>query len=186
MKRKEEMKIKSVKNVGHMPVYDLSIDNENYDEQNYILENGVVTHNTGIMYSADTVWVIGRRQKKDGTEIKGYDFVINVEKSRYVKEKSLIPISVMWDGGVQQYSGLLDVAMAGDFIFKPAKGWYQRMNPKTGEPIGDKFREKDTQDFDFWKDYLADSGFNEFVERMFQIGKEPLTNTELITEDEIS
>src|SRR5210317_1051082 len=73
----------------------------------------IVGGGTGIYYSADNIWILGRQQDKVGTEIKGYHFVINVEKSRYVKEKSKIPISVSWEGGVQRFSGLLDVALAG-------------------------------------------------------------------------
>lgn len=41
------MKIKSIKSVGRKPVYDLSVKDDNYDKQQYVLENGVVTHNTG-------------------------------------------------------------------------------------------------------------------------------------------
>ena len=55
----------------------------------------------------DNIWIVGRQQDKSGTEIKGYHFIINIEKSRYVKEKSKIPISVSWEGGIQSYSGLL-------------------------------------------------------------------------------
>jgi RecA/RadA recombinase len=80
----------------------------------------IVSGGTGIMYSADNVWILGRRQNKTGTEVTGYDFVINVEKSRYVREKSKIPVSVSWDGGVQRYSGLLDLGIAGGFIIKPS------------------------------------------------------------------
>ena len=47
----------------------------------------VVGGGTGIYYSADNIWILGRQQDKVGTEIKGYHFVINVEKSRYVKGK---------------------------------------------------------------------------------------------------
>ena len=46
----------------------------------------VVSGGTGIYYSADNIWIVGRQQDKQGTEIKGYHFVINVEKSRYVKK----------------------------------------------------------------------------------------------------
>ena len=67
----------------------------------------VVGGGTGIYYSADNIWILGRQQDKKGTEIQGYHFVINVEKSRYVKEKSKIPITVSWDGGVRSYSGCL-------------------------------------------------------------------------------
>ena len=41
------MKVKSVRNVGRKPVYDLSVNSDEYDDQHYVLENGVVTHNTG-------------------------------------------------------------------------------------------------------------------------------------------
>lgn len=41
------MKIKSVKAVGKKEVYDLSV----ADVEHYVLENGIVTHNTGVMYS---------------------------------------------------------------------------------------------------------------------------------------
>lgn len=41
------MKVKSIKPVGRKYVYDLSVNSDVYDEQQYVLENGVVTHNTG-------------------------------------------------------------------------------------------------------------------------------------------
>ena len=91
----------------------------------------IVGGGTGIYYSADNIWILGRRQNKTGTEVTGYDFIINVEKSRYVKEKSKIPISVSWDGGIERYSGLLDVALAGGFVIKPSNGWYQLVDKTT-------------------------------------------------------
>jgi len=38
------MKIKNIRSVGQLPVYDLSIATNEYDEQQYVLENGVVSH----------------------------------------------------------------------------------------------------------------------------------------------
>ena len=67
----------------------------------------IVGGGTGIYYSADNIWIIGRRQNKTGTEVTGYDFIINVEKSRFIKEKSKIPISVTWEGGIDEMSGLM-------------------------------------------------------------------------------
>ena len=60
----------------------------------------IVGGGTGIYYSADNIWIIGRQQEKQGTEVVGYNFVINIEKSRYVKEKSKIPIGVSWEGEI--------------------------------------------------------------------------------------
>ena len=124
----------------------------------------IVGGGTGIYYSADNIWILGRRQNKTGTEITGYDFIINVEKSRYVKEKSKIPVSVSWEGGIDKYSGLLDVAMAGGYVVKPSNGWYA----KAAEP-DHKYRASQLNG-DFWGDLLRDDSFQEYVEKMYKIG----------------
>ena len=144
----------------------------------------IVSGGTGIMYSADNVWIIGRRQQKVGTEIKGYDFIINVEKSRFVKEKSKIPISVTWEGGIEPYSGLLDVALAGAYVVKPSNGWYQKVDTSTGDVIGTKVREKDTLEPEFWQSIFNETDFKEFTRKAFQIGGElvDLSAMELIGE----
>src|SRR6056300_1279572 len=95
--------------------------NHTYQEMG-LFPKAIVSGGTGIYYSANTIFIIGRRQNKKGTEVTGYDFVINVEKSRYVREKSKIPISVSWEGGVMEYSGLLDIAMHGNYVVKPNNG----------------------------------------------------------------
>ena len=114
----------------------------------------VVGGGTGIYYSADNIWIIGRRQEKKGTEIQGYHFIIKVEKSRFVKEQSKIPISVSWEGGIEQWSGLLDVAMAGGYVTKPNVGWYAAVDMDTGEILEPKVREKDTLKKKFWDQSL--------------------------------
>jgi RecA/RadA recombinase len=145
----------------------------------------VVSGGTGIYYSADNIWIIGRRQNKTGTEVTGYDFVINVEKSRYVKEKSKIPISVSWEGGVERFSGLLDVALHLGYVIKPSNGWYQRVDTETGEVIGNKVREKDTIVPEFWTDILADESFCNSIRKLYQIGySEYLAPLELLDEVE--
>ena len=128
----------------------------------------IVSGGTGIYYSADNIWILGRRQDKSGTEIKGYHFVINVEKSRYVKEKSSIPISVSWDGGVQKWSGLLDVALEGKYVAKPSNGWYCTVSQETGELLEPKVREKQTLDESFWTP-IFDDGFGDYLKKRFLI-----------------
>ena len=129
----------------------------------------VVSGGTGIYYSADNIWIVGRQQDKQGTEIKGYHFVINVEKSRYVKEKSKIPISVSWDGGVEQWSGLLDVAMHGNYVSKPSPGWYCRIDKSTGELVEPKVREKDTLNEEFWKPIIEETDFKQYLINKYSI-----------------
>lgn len=112
----------------------------------------IVSGGTGAYYSADAIWIIGRQQEKDGTEITGYHFVINIEKSRHVREKSKIPITVTFEGGISKWSGLMDVAEEGGYIRKPKVGWYEAIDPKSGEVLGDKLlRAKDIVDSkEFW------------------------------------
>jgi len=128
----------------------------------------VVSGGTGIYYSADNIWIVGRQQDKQGTEIKGYHFIINVEKSRYVKEKSKIPISVSWDGGVEKWSGLLEVALEGGFVTKPSVGWYSKVDRETGEVEDAKFREKDTLNEEFWSSIITDE-FKDYLKGKFKI-----------------
>ena len=149
-----------------------------------LFPKAIVSGGTGIMYSADNVWIVGRRQQKQGTEIKGYDFIINVEKSRFVKEKSKVPISVTWDGGIDTYSGLLDVGLAGGYVIKPSNGWYQLVDKTTGEVIGTKVREKDTRTPEFWEDILANESFKSFVRGGYQIGAVDDIEMELELESE--
>ena len=135
-----------------------------------LFPKAIVSGGTGIYYSADNIWILGRQQDKQGTEIKGYHFIINVEKSRYVKEKSKIPISVSWDGGVQSYSGLLDVALTGNYVAKPSNGWYCRVDRDTGELVDPKVREKDTLDPGFWKPIFDETDFKSYITSKFAIG----------------
>lgn len=144
----------------------------------------VVSGGTGIYYSADNIWIIGRQQDKTGTEITGYHFIINVEKSRYVKEKSKIPISVSWEGGIERYSGLLDVAIAGNFVAKPSNGWYCRVNGDTGELLDPKVRAKDTQSSEFWDPIFNETNFKEFVKSTYTIGHKSMIDATEIVSDE--
>jgi RecA/RadA recombinase len=146
-----------------------------------LFPKAIVSGGTGIYYSADNIWILGRQQDKQGTEIKGYHFVINVEKSRYVKEKSKIPISVSWDGGVQSYSGLLDVALTGNYVAKPSNGWYCRVDRTTGELIDPKVREKDTLEEQFWLPIFESTDFKDYIKSKFAIGGK--SDNELVLED---
>lgn len=142
----------------------------------------IVGGGTGSYYSADTIWILGRQQEKTGTEITGYNFIINIEKSRYVKEKSKIPVTVSFDGGIQKYSGLLDIALEGGFVQKPSNGWYAKVDMSTGE-LGQKYREADTHHKDFWSDILKNEKFKEFVRQKYAIAYGSIMAEDTILEE---
>ena len=143
--------------------------NHTYKEMG-LFPRDVMSGGTGIYYSANQIFFMGRRQNKKGTEVQGYDFIVTVDKSRFVKEKSRIPITVSWDDGVGLYSGLLDIALVGGQVVKPSNGWYQRVDTETGELIEPKVREKDTKTAEFWEPILNETNFKEFVKEGYQIG----------------
>jgi len=147
-----------------------------------LFPKAIVGGGTGIYYSADNIWILGRQQDKKGTEIQGYHFVINVEKSRYVKEKSKIPITVSWDGGVRRYSGLLDCALAGGYVTKPSNGWYATVDQSTGE-MGPKVRYDVTLSKPFWDPIFNDTDFKEFLKKQYSIGHQSLVSMDEIVED---
>jgi len=129
----------------------------------------IVGGGTGSYYSADNIFILGRQQEKDGTELTGYNFIINVEKSRYVKEKSKIPVSVSFNGGLSKWSGLLDVAMESGHVIKPSNGWYQKVDVDTGEMDDKKYRIKDTDTKEFWMPILLSKSFNDFVKNKYSL-----------------
>ena len=128
----------------------------------------IVGGGTGSYYSADNIFIIGRQQEKDGTEVTGYNFIINVEKSRYVKEKSKIPVSVSFDGGISTWSGLLELALESKHVVKPKNGWYQRVD-SDGVIEEKNYREKDTDTKDFWMPILKQKTFRDFIENKYRV-----------------
>jgi RecA/RadA recombinase len=139
----------------------------------------IVGGGTGSYYSADNIFILGRQQEKDGTEVTGYNFIINVEKSRYVKEKSKIPVSVSFDGGISKWSGLLDLAIESGHVVKPSNGWYSKVD-EDGVVEDKKYRLKDTDTKDFWMSILTSKSFYDFVKGKYSVG-----NVSMVQSDEL-
>lgn len=139
----------------------------------------VVSGGTGIYYSAQNIFIMGRQQDKDSSkELVGHNFVINIEKSRFVKEKSKILINVNFETGINKYSGLLDMALESGHVCKPKVGWYAKVDMSTGEVTPKNYREKDISNKDFWESILADETFHKWVEKKYK-----LSHNEMIQDD---
>lgn len=137
----------------------------------------IVSGGTGVYYSADNIYIIGRQQEKDGTDLTGYNFIINVEKSRYVREKSKIPVEVSFEGGISKWSGLLDVALEGGFVVKPSNGWYSRK----GED--QKFRAKETYTKEFWLPIISSKDFQQYIEKSYQVSSSSIMSNDFDDDD---
>ncbi len=139
----------------------------------------VVSGGTGIMLGANNVYIIGRQQEREDEELIGYKFILNSEKSRFIKEKSKIPLMVYFDGGINKYSGLFDIAEEGQYIVSPSKGWYQRViNDENGVIQADKkWRRGDTDTEDFWEPIFQKTDFKHFVKKTYKLVQETPANT---------
>lgn len=110
-----------------------------------LFSKDVVSGGTGIYYSSNWVWIIGRQQEKKAGEKQpsGYNFIINVEKSRDVAEKAKLPLSVSRKSGINKYSGIFDIALEAGFITKKNNTWYQEVDMETGEVLEKSYKKKD-------------------------------------------
>jgi RecA/RadA recombinase len=165
MSRAKQMKSLFRMVTPHLSMKDipLVVVNHTYKEIG-LYPKDIVGGGTGSYYSADNIFILGRQQEKDGNELTGYNFIINVEKSRYVKEKSKIPVAVSFDGGISKWSGLLDLALESGHVTKPSNGWYA----KAGEDK--KYRIKETETKEFWMPVLMDKSFYDFVKNKYSMG----------------
>lgn len=128
----------------------------------------VIPGGTSVTYSANQIFVITKSQEKDGQDIVGYNFTINIEKSRFVREKSKLPFLVTYENGIYKYSGLLDIALETGHVIKPSLGWYSKVNTETGEVEEKKYRAKDL-DASFWDPVLNQTSFKEAIKKKFQL-----------------
>ncbi len=152
-----------------------------------MFSKAVVSGGKGIYYAADNIFIIGRQQEKDKDGVIGYNFVINVEKSRFVKEKSKIIIEATFNEGVNRWSGLLDMATESGHIAKVKIGnstGYSIIDRVTGEVSEEKIKTKATYCEEFWNPILNDADFRKFVEDKYKLGAiKILSNAEI--EEEI-
>jgi len=183
MTRAKQMKSLFRMVTPHLTIKDIPaiVVNHTYKEIG-LFPKDVVSGGTGIYYSADNIFIIGRRQSKTGTEVTGYEFVINVEKSRFVREKSKIPVAVTWEDGISKWSGLLDMGLESGHVIKPSNGWYQKIDPDTGEVADIKVRAKDLGK-DFWLPILSDKRFSDWVQKRYTIGSVEMMGEEVSDED---
>jgi RecA/RadA recombinase len=126
-----------------------------------------VSGGTGAYYGSDNIWIVGRQQDKDGKELQGFNFIINIEKSRYVKEKSKIPINISFTSGIYKWSGMFDLALEAGMITNPKQGWYAIGSSEKN------MRKDDIEGDDVFMEALVqDDQFKEFVKKKYKLSME--------------
>lgn len=143
--------------------------NHTYTSQTFI-PTEVVSGGTGGIYNADNILIVTRKQEKEDKNVIGYQFTLNVEKSRFVREKKKIPIKVYWEDGIHKYSGLGEIAEQLGIVElvdmeKKGKG----RKPKAYK-YEDKLSDVKTSDNDqeFWQFVLENSNLAECIRKEYE------------------
>lgn len=107
------LEVISITYVGNKEVYDISVDTYH----NYLLENYIITHNSGLKYSASTILYISKSKEKEGSEVAGVILRFKTVKSRLSKENQDVEVRLYYDHrGLDRYYGLLELAEEGGVI----------------------------------------------------------------------
>ena len=116
-----ERTVKSIKKIKTEDVYDITVEGEHH----YILDNGVVSHNSGLKYAASSIIYLSKKKEKDGTEVVGNLIKAKTAKSRLSKENKDVTVRLYYDErGLDRYFGLLELGELGG-LWKNVAGRYE-------------------------------------------------------------
>ena len=115
------------------------------------------------LLASNTIWIVTRSKIKEDKELSGWSFNIRVLKSRRVKENVKLSIDVLYQGGIDKTSGLLDIAKKSGHVDASKKGWYSKKSD-----ANKSFRKTDLT-FDWWTDILCDESFGDFVKSNYKL-----------------
>jgi RecA/RadA recombinase len=154
----------------------------------------VVGGGTAPIYFSNQIFIITKAQDSSGEGAKkvlnGFDFTIRVEKSRFVREKSKLSFNVNFDKGINLWSGMLDLALESGDAVVAKKGYYQLVDPETGECLGEPVKgAKRTENVEFLGTIMKRTKFRDFIKKKYKLGQgllvqEDTSNDDFDDEDE--
>ncbi len=132
---KKVMILKKIENTAPEKVYDIEVENEHH----YILENGIVSHNSGPIFAASMLVAIKKgklKEDEDGnkvTDVFGIRAMCKVMKTRYSKPFEGTELKIPYSGGLNKFSGLFELFEDNSLLTKEGNRYLYK--PIAGEPI---------------------------------------------------
>jgi|SaaInlLV_10m_DNA_4_1040232.scaffolds.fasta_scaffold09976_3 RecA/RadA recombinase len=132
----KKIKIKNIKPIGLHTVYDINVPGEHH----YLLENGIISHNSGFIYASSIVVAMKKLKLKedlDGnktTTVQGIRAACKVMKTRYAKPFESVHVKIPYETGMNPYSGLVDLAEKQELLTKRGNRLVY-INKETGEEL---------------------------------------------------
>jgi hypothetical protein len=128
--------VKKIVSTDIKDVYDIEVDTEHH----YILNNGVISHNSGPIYAASIVIAMKKmklKEDEDGnktSEVMGIRAGCKVVKTRYNKPFEDIQVKIPYATGMDPYSGLFDLFEKSGVIAKEGNR-YKYISPADNTEI---------------------------------------------------
>lgn len=123
--------------------------------------------------SSDAVWFVTRSKDKDDDGLKGWFFNYSIMKSRFVKEASSFKIHVTYEGGIDQYSGIWELAREFELVQMPSNAWYT-VSPVLGltdiDP-NNKFRRAELETPEFLSRVVMSKEFQRRAAEKYKLGE---------------
>ena len=147
-------------NLKNIPFFTV---NHVYETQE-LYSKTIISGGTGIMLSANTALIISRR-KNQNKEEEGFEFVIKIEKSRFIREGHRFPLVIPAGGQIKKWSGLFDLALETGYIVK--EGMKYAVPELT---TFEKAWKKDIEDSDeFWNMMFEKTTFKSSIENAVKV-----------------
>ena len=93
------------------------VTNHTYDVVGSMFPTKEMGGGTGLKYAASSIVYLSKKKEKDGTEVIGNIVHCKNHKSRLTRENKMVDVRLTYDKGLDQYYGLLDLALKYE-IFK--------------------------------------------------------------------
>ena len=170
-----------MKNIPFIGIAHTYVDMNSYGGSKQIVGGG-----TGLYYNPDAIWIVGKSQVKEGEEKVGSTFTINIEKSRFVKEGSKIPIVVRWDSGIANYSRFAELAKEFGIVQDGRRGKsFTLQYTKIDGTTIDTLLKRNDEDEVFWETVLKETDLAYKIEKYYSIPTpKPISDTNDDIEDD--
>ncbi|ASZ77598.1 hypothetical protein [Salmonella phage SP1] len=154
--------------------------NSYYDEiGNQYAEPNIKGGKQGFL-SSNQLWFITRAQVKEDKDLLGWQFTVNIMKGRFVREKAKFPVTVLYEGGIDRWSGMLEIARMLGYVDLVSGSWYQRTAKGGFDPEKEKKYRKAELGDDFWYPLLENPDFVDDVNNMFGISQSSVMPADML------
>lgn len=136
----------------------------------------IISGGSGVLLSANQAIVMTKRNSKE--EDNATDFVMNIYKSRFIKEGIRLPLVIESSGSLKKYSGLFDLSLETGFLLKDGMKYFCQELPNYEK----QWKKDIINNKEFWEDVLNNTNFQKVIENALSVST---NQTELFNDKNI-